>query len=451
MKNILCLLLFFPVLLPAQEVLTLDEAIQQALNNNPNIRIARYNFETVENQAEPGLAGLLPRVDFSGGATYSNSNGGATFPITDSVTGLPTIDPGTGEEVTRKVTANGIQTYGFNAALGLNYTVFSSGANRNNYRVLQNNVELTKSQVRSQIEGTLIQVINAYYQLTRLVANYQTLRESMEASRDRLEFVKNQFEFGQGSSLAVLNAEVDLNTDSVNLATADLNIENARRELNLLMGKPLTEAYEVDQEVAWQNNWRIDELVSLARQGNADLQAAAYNRKISELNLRISQAARLPKLDVNASYGYNFNNLGPFGFVRTTNGLGLNAGATLSVPIFTGFQNQINIQNSEIAVASSNLGYKQAEQQLLKELNNALATYRNNLRIYDLQQKSLAAAQANFERTQEAFELGQTNSLQFREAQLNLQRVRNQINDLRYDIKLSEIELMRLSGQLVQE
>ncbi len=67
------------------------------------------------------------------------------------------------------------------------------------------------------------------------------------------------------------------------------------------------------------------------------------------------------------------------------------------------------------------------------------------------QRQSLAAAQANFDRTQEFFALGQATSIQFRNAQLNLQLVQNQINDLRYDIKLSEMELLHLSGQLVQE
>ena len=455
MKNIPLLvgllLMSLPFFSQAQELLTLDQAIQQALATNPNVQVARYNVETVENQAEPGLAGLLPRVDLTGGANYSNSTGGAAFPVTDSITGLPLIDPETGEEVTRKVEASGIQTYGFNASVGLNYTVFSGGANRNNYRVLQKNVELTQSQVQGQIEGTLVQVISAYYQLARLVANYQTLQESLAASRERLAFVQNQFDFGQGNSLAVLNAQVDLNTDSVNLATADLNIENAVRDLNLLMGQPLTQSIEIDTEVAWNDNWRMEELARLARENNADLKVAEYNRQVSELNLKISQASRLPRLDLNASYGYNFNNLGPFSFVRTTTGLGLNAGATLSVPVFTGFQNKVSIQNAEVAVASSNVGYKLTEQQLLKDLSNAYATFQNSIRIYRLQLQSLEAAEANFSRTLEAFELGQATSIQFRDAQLNRQRVQDQLNNLQYDIKLNEMELIRLSGQLVSQ
>ncbi|MFK7923318.1 MAG: TolC family protein [Bacteroidia bacterium] len=442
MKNLLwiCLLLapFYSV---AQDTLSLDDAVQQALESNYDIRVARYNIESVTNNAQPGMAGLLPEVSASAGANYSNSSGSADFPGVDSLTG---------ERIVVTQSANGIQTNSQNVGISANYTVFSGLANKTNYKILQKNVELTEAQVMSQIEINLIQVINAYYQLARLQANYQILLESEQASRERINFVRNQYDFGQSNSLAVLNAQVDLNADSVNLAIAEMNMETARRELNLLMGADLNQTFAVDQEVNWKNDWRVEELARLARENNSTLKTASFNRQVSEMNLQVAQASRLPRLDLNASYAYNNSNNGPFSFVSRTQGLGLNAGATLSMPIFTGYRNKINIQNAEVSVASSNLSYQQTEQILLKDLYNAFANYQNSMAIYRLQRKNLAAAEANFSRTQESFELGQATSIQFRDAQLNLQRVQNQINDLRFDIKLNEMELVRLSGQLVE-
>ncbi|MEM6346699.1 MAG: TolC family protein [Bacteroidota bacterium] len=442
MKNLLWLCLFtLPIMLVAQDTLSLDDAIQKALESNYDIRVARYNIESVTNNAQPGMAGLLPEVSATAGANYSNSSGSADFPITDSLTG---------ERVVVTQSASGIETNSQNVGISANYTVFSGLANKTNYQLLQKNVELTEAQVKGQIEANLVQVINAYYQLARLQANYQILLESEQASRERINFVRNQFEFGQSNSLAILNAQVDLNTDSVNLAVAEMNMETARRELNLLMGAGLEEVFSVEEKVDWNAGWKLEELARLARESNASLMTASYNRQVSELNLKIAQASRLPRLDVNASYAYNNSNNGPFSFATRTQGLGLNAGATLSVPIFTGFRNKVNIQNAEVSVASSNLSYQQAEQILLKDLYNAYANYQNSIAIYRLQRKNLSAAEANFSRTQESFELGQATSIQFRDAQLNLQRVQNQINDLRFDIKLNEMELIRLSGQLVE-
>ncbi|MEL6589141.1 MAG: TolC family protein [Bacteroidota bacterium] len=442
MKQLLWSCLFsLPLMLLAQDTLTLDAAIQQALESNYDIRVARYNIESATNNAQPGMAGLLPEISATAGVNYSNSSGSADFPGVDSLTG---------ERIVVTQSASGIETNSQNVGLNLNYTVFSGLANKSNYQILQKNVELTEAQVRAQIEANLIQVINAYYQLARLQANYAVLLESEQASRERINFLRNQFEFGQSNSLAILNAQVDLNTDSVNLAVAEMNMENARRDLNYLMGVDLAQTFSVEKSLNWKDDWRFEELARLAREGNASLNTAAYNRQVSELNLKIAQGGRLPRLDVNASYAYNNSNNGPFSFVSRTQGLGLNAGATLSVPIFTGFRNKVNIQNAEVSVASSNLAYQQAEQLLLLDLQNAYANYQNSMAIYRLQRNNLTAAEANFARTQESFELGQATSLQFREAQLNLQRVRNQINDLRFDVKLNEMELLRLSGQLVE-
>ena len=66
-----------------------------------------------------------------------------------------------------------------------------------------------------------------------------------------------------------------------------------------------------------------------------------------------------------------------------------------------------------------------------------------------LEEKNLESAELNFKRTQELFNLGQVTTTQFREAQLNLISARNNISSAKYTAKLLEIELMRLSGQLL--
>ncbi|MEO0641325.1 MAG: TolC family protein, partial [Bacteroidota bacterium] len=122
---------------------------------------------------------------------------------------------------------------------------------------------------------------------------------------------------------------------------------------------------------------------------------------------------------------------------------------SISIPIFQGNQLKRNIQDAEVGIANSRSQYKQTEQQVIRDLQKAYATYQNSLSILRLSQTSVRAAQANFDRTKEAFELGQSTNIAFREAQLNLLRSENQLNNVQFDVKSSEIELMRLSGRLV--
>ena len=69
--------------------------------------------------------------------------------------------------------------------------------------------------------------------------------------------------------------------------------------------------------------------------------------------------------------------------------------------------------------------------------------------VLDLESSSLEAAKLNFKRTQELYHLGQVTTTQFREAQLNLIRAKSSMSWAKYEAKLNEIILMKLSGRLL--
>jgi len=427
--------------LQAQDTLMLEDAIQLALENNYSIRTAKYNNKIREISAHPGNTGLLPNLNLDGGANYGLNNSEVVLTNPEASNGGP---PTTTQQV------DGIETYSYNFGIGLNYTVFDGLGNVYNYRVLQTNVDLTRQQTRSIIEQQILQVANAYYQLARQRASYRIQQEALSTSRERLNRLENQFEFGSANGLTVLNAEVDLNTDSANLATLALNLENAQRNLNLLLGVRLNEDHRVSREVTFPLQISKEVVLAQALAQNADLQAATYDKQVSQLNLQVAQSERMPQVDLNASYGYTFQDNGPVAFLQQLRSWGLSLGASLTVPIFNGNRISRNIQQARLDLDQSDIEYEQIAQQVERDVLNAFDTYQNSLRILLLEEKSLAAAQENFERTEEAYELGQATSTQFREAQLNLLRVQNRINDLRYDTKLYEIDLQRLGGQLVQ-
>ena len=429
--------------LPAQAVLQLDDAIQEALQANYGIQVARNTVRTAENNAHPGAAGLLPAVTLSGNANYNNNNATA-----DLIVGT---DPATGAPLSEKRSITGLQTSSAGASLGVSYTVFDGLGNVYSYRVLQSQAALSREQTRGIIEATLAQVMLGYYQLGRQTLAYTLQAQSLARSQARLEQVRNQAQFGSATGLAVLNAEVDLQADSVALAQAALVRDNARRDLNALLGREIEDRYEVETLLQLRPDLDADALLQSVMANNAELLAAAEARQAAELSLRVAQAARYPRLAVNAAYGYNFANNGPISFAQTVESYGLTAGATLSFNLFNGNQVSRGIQNAEVSLANSRLQYRETEQALLRDLHKAHATYRQSQEVLALSEKRLEAARRNFARTQDAFDLGQATGLAFREAQLNLFSAETQLNNARFDVKISEVDLLRLSGQLLPE
>ena len=435
-RSVLCILLLSSGYMKGQEAdtLNLGDAIAMALNNNYGILVARYDAEVAENSATAGNAGLLPKLDFSAGANFTENNQEVLFASPE----FPPVDT---------IASNSSQ----NAGLTMSYRVFDGLGNVNNFKVLRSQAALSRSQMRSVVEGNLSQVITAYYQIARLEGNYRILRQTMQISRERLERVQNQQEFGATNKLAVLNAEVDFNTDSVNLATAILNLDNAKRELSVLIGIDPLKQYGVEAEVDFQTNYALDAMLDEAEAHNANVEIANKNLELAELNYRVTQATQYPTLDLSASYAYNNLENGPGNLLAQQTSLGWTVGASLNFNIFDGFRKRTQIQNAKIQIESTRSRLEETENTLRKDVLNAYYTFVNSLRILVLEEKSLDAAQLNFDRTLETFKLGQGTSTQFREAQLNLQRVRNRLNDLQYDVKLSETELQRLSGRLVGE
>ena len=436
---LLCLLIAIIGETKSQELLRLEDAIQIALENNYGILVARNEAQINANNAHPGAAGLLPTVSATAGANYSLGDSYIEFNSQEGGQGpsLPDID------------VKGIGTNTLNGGVTMNYTVFDGMGNVNTYRVLKQSAKLSETQTQAIIEATISQIANTYYSVARMAESATTLGESLKISRDRVARAQNQVSFGSGNTLAVLNSEVDLNTDSSNLAVMQYNLDNAKRSLNALIGREIETEFTVSTQVSFSENMKLEELLAAAEENNASMRIAEYNRQISELNLRIAKASYMPVVGVNVGYNVNRLDNGPAGFFRIQRTNGLAVGASLNFPIFAANQRKVSVQNSQISVLNAQHRYSEARQNLERDLSNAWYTFQSTLTQLKLEQKSLESAGENFTRTEDAFKLGQATNTQFRAAQLNLQRVKDRINDLRYTAKLNEIELLRLSGQLI--
>ena len=417
----------------AQDTLQLDDLLNQVLLKNHSIQVAKNTAQSSENSATRGNAGQLPSLGVSAGANYSNTN-----------TKLEIV----GDSVPR--TINGAQSTGYNASLNFNYTLFDGFASIYRYYQLKQNHGLADVQVKATIENTFNQAISAYYELARLQEDQDIAARSLKLSQERFNRVALRKEFGQATQLEVLNAKVDLHTDSVNHMTAQLNYENARRNLLYLAGQNPDQEFLVSTRVDFQDGLELESLRKLARENNTSILVAMYNLEIAKSNAQIVSAGRLPTVGVNASYGLNQSN-NDAGVLASNRAIGLSGGITLSYNLFDGGRTNINIQNAALAVESNKEQKVDAEELINKEVANGLATYEQRLEVLKVELANLATAELNFQRSQEALKLGQITGTAFREAQLNLIRSQNRINQARYSAKIAETELLRLTGQLVSD
>ena len=104
---------------------------------------------------------------------------------------------------------------------------------------------------------------------------------------------------------------------------------------------------------------------------------------------------------------------------------------------------------AKIAIENQQLIKQQQTENLENTLQNTWDVYQNQLYILKAQEQNVLTAQNNFERTEERFKIGQVSSVEFRQAQINLLNNKTAVNNAKYDAKLIEIQLLQLSGQLL--
>ena len=431
-KKLLTLFLIITfVQVDGQELLSKKEAVQLALENNYGIKIANNNLKIAENNKGVLNSGYLPTLTGNAGATFNIDDTEATFANGDVTT------------------LEGAESDRYNASVNLNYTLFDGLGRLYNYKQLKEEYNLTELQARETIENTLLQLFSVYYNVAKLSEDVSLLNQSLKISKDRLERVEYQFEYGQNTKLAVLNAEVDVNNDSINLLNTKQVLANAKRDLYVVLGKNEDPSFEVDTLVSFDIQPNREELIEKVKANNVTLQQLEKNILISDFQLKSNRSGYLPTIGLTGTYGWNKNNNNAASFVATSTNTGLSGGINLTWSIFNGGRTRTQVQNAKIILDTQQLQKQQVEIEVNRDFNNAYEDYQNKLFVFQTQQKNVQTNSDNFNRTTERFKLGQITSIEFRLAQINLINAINAKNAAKYDAKLSELQLIQLSGELL--
>lgn len=426
----------------SQELLSKQEAVTQMLANNFGIQLAENQVEVADNNQSILNSGYLPTLTGNALAEYNRANDTREFPGAFNTDGTPRDD----------VNIEDAETQRYNASLNLNYTLFDGLGRYYNYKQLKETYNLTELQARETIENTMLQLFSVYFQVARLTENVQVFEQALGISKDRVTRSQYAFEYGQNTKLEVLQAEVDVVTDSVNLLNAKQQLMNAKRDLNVVMNRELEAVgFQVDTLVDFQNQLLVESFVQKAPENNVTLLQANSQMQISDYQIKSTRALLLPSIGLTGSYGWNRTNSPASAFFpgSISRGDNLTLGANLTWNLFDGGRSIVGLKNAKILYDSQELQKQQFELQVERDIANAKGNYQNLLKIYNIQEQNVETNQNNLERSQERLKLGQISSIEFRQAQINLINVQTNKNLAKYDAKLAELELLRLTGQLL--
>lgn len=415
----------------AQKLVSVSEAIELALENNYGIKIISNNKEIAKNNAGVLNSGYLPTVTSSSGATFNRDNLEAEFANGESTA------------------LNGAKSSRYNASINLNYTLFDGLGRYYDYKRLKETYKLSELQARETIENTIAQLYVVYYNVAQVTENVTVLEKTLTVSKDRITRASYQFEYGQGTMLNVLNAQVDINNDSINLINAKQQLVNTKRDLNVVLGNVISSEFRVDTTIDFKLNIDQNDLANKVKSNNVNLLQLDKNIMINTFIVKANKSGYLPSLGLTGSYGWNKGNNNAASFVAVSTNTGLSGGLSLSWNLFDGGATATRVSNAKIELENRSLEKESMVIDIERNFNNAWDDYQNKLTIFQVQENNIITSTNNFNRTQEKYKLGQATSIEFRQAQLNLINSELNRNQAKYAAKIAELTVLQLSGELL--
>ncbi len=413
----------------AQEVLTIEEAVEIALKNNYDIAIASNELKIDTENATIGNAGFLPKVDASVTNNYNIQN----------------IEQTRSEGAVLK--ENNARSSNLAYGVNLGWTIFNGFNMFAQYDQLKAVQNLGESQLKLTILNRVTDVMTLYMEMVQQQQQLKALDSTIVISQQRLTTAKNRFTIGKSAKLEVLNAEVDLNSDISTQLRQVENYKNTRFQLNEILAREILTDFIVTDVVEVDENLQLLPLLDLASKENPEIILQIISKQIAELELRKVKSNYYPIIAVNT--GYNFGESeSSLGFTSQSSTQGLNYGFSASLNLFDGFNQRRKRHIAELQIDNAEIKIKKQQKYLESSLTTAYETYLTNLQLIGLEKKNEAIAKENLDITLVKYKIGTINTLEFRTAQLNYTNAQLRFAEAQYQAKMSEISLKALAGNL---
>lgn len=418
-------------LVQAQTTLSLKQAYELALENNFSIQIASNELEIAKRNNVIGNAGMLPSIN--GVVNQDNQ-------VVDTKQKFLN-----GAENNR----DGAKSNSLNASVEMNWTLFNGMKMFATKRKLAEFEAMGKLRLKQQMENTLSRVAKAY--LDALLAKEQLAiaEQVLSIGEKRLQVAKAKLEAGKSPKSEVLNVQVNLQADKAAARRLEASYKNSKLNLLQLLGLQTSFNFELSDSWVSQEALSFEAFKESAMQHNSGIQFSKLSKELAQTQLGELKADRYPSLQLRSGYNYNKQE-SEAGFLQSSNNTGFHYGIGLNLNIFNGFDTDRKIGIAKINQKSAELLYKDSLLKLEIAVAQAYEMYLANRALFQFEESNVLLAKENFELAREQQANGLLSINDLRIAEVNYMESMQRKFQAAFEAKLSEIELERLSGKLLQ-
>jgi len=424
-----CFFLFLTSLFTAKaQVLTLDECVQQALESNYGIKIAK-NSENISRVTLKSYSVFLPVI-------YGDANQRSNYTTKYQ------------HSATEKgILLRGVSELNNAASVNLNWRIFDGLAMFFTHSKNKALLDMAALKTVLEMEQLISNVSAAYYNVWIQTKLLNATENIVEISKQRFNIANSKYQIGSISGLEYRQSKIDLNADSSLLMLQQQVLTNSYIHLNKLMNKELTKEDYVQDTLVLLPLFHYNEIVDSALQQNTSLLIYKKGIKLSELEVKRTVSQFFPTLDF--SSGYQFTNaLTPTTNITQTQTYGFYLGLTARIPIFNRMEYLRNNKIAKYELENAALQYLDLELNILSALVELYNIYKNNHQLLSFEMENVEITSETLEIALEKYRIGSLSGVEFREFQRAYIEAVKRLLNASYNAKVSEIGLQLLSGKL---
>ena len=409
----------------AQNVLTVDDAVNIALKNNYDIQVARNNADISKINNTPGNAGMLPTVQITGSGSAGQNN------------------------VYQKLSGGAINTYPsqststLNAGAELDWMLFDGGKMFITKNKLSEIQSLGAIQFKDKVLQTQFDVIASYYDVVRQKQQLNSINEVINYNQERVKIIQTGFNAGYFIKTDLLQAQIDLNVAMENAINQKFSIQVAKKNLNVLLGQVASADFEVADSIPLNYTPDKSVLTEQLHKSNTSILMSQKQIDIASLTLKENKTGYFPKLNFKAGYYFSKSN-NSIGTTLENQSYGPQIGGTLSIPLFSAGENKRKTNVAKMDIQSFRYNLDNVKLQINTDLENALTDFDNQQQLLKIEQTNYALAKENLEISLQRLSHGQTTSLEVHQAQESYSQSFTRLINFEYNLKLSESRLKQL-------
>jgi TolC family type I secretion outer membrane protein len=401
--------------------LTMQEALDRALRNSPEIVRATGSLTTAEWGERTAWGAYLPSLSLSSGSGRSSSS---------------RFDERTQTSVTGS-------SESYSAGASASYDLFTGGrrgAERDRARANSRSAEAELVESRFAV---ILQTKTAFFNVQRQVDLERVAQGDIRRSEEALTAAQRRLQVGSATRSDVLRAQLDLNNAKQSLLNIQTQQRAAGYALGVLVGISAPVGVRVDSLVAPRPLPLAEaEIVRLAVQQAPAINTATAAVNSADASTSVARASYLPTLRFSSGYDWS-NNQATFQNGNT----GWNLRLSASYPLFNQFSREASVANANVNLRNAQAALETARRQVRADVERALGDLKLADQRIDLANEALAVAQEDLRVNQERYRVGMSTILDLLLSQNAMRTAENNLVSARYDYEIARAQLEALIGR----